>query len=345
MINCGGRARIPFRRLPLRNPSHPQPPPESKNFHEPTPKQCAEVKGILAKAANFPPELTDIIMDFAEYWACSVASIDYSATSSKQLSIHGGRYGEDQFLLRTEPLGLSTWHSDDEERWLKAAPARKLGEEYPREEFERFAEEPPSTLDQPCRKVVFEIVSRDQGWSNDVDTRGTFKSSWTWFDAGIDRFDKSHTSMSCMAFTKHRSLTLLLGSDEETEKFEEKASDSAEKAPTTSSIRPIWPPLKENQSEYDHQLHPTADHKIQCNRVAEQEWQHHRIEWSWIDNIDPESSAGKELEANGRGAATGDGTFLRSLKVGDMVTVWGRARFPGWTNSVQKIRVEVYWAS
>ncbi|KAI0521591.1 hypothetical protein F5B22DRAFT_634494 [Xylaria bambusicola] len=326
MINRGGRAGIPFRRLPLRNPS-PQPPPELKNSHEPTPKQCAEVKEILAKTANFPPELIDIIMDFAEYWACSAASIDYSATSNKQFSVHGGRYDENQFLLRTEPLGLSTWHSDDKERWLKAAPARKLGEEYPREELERFVEGPPSTLDQPCRKIVFDIVSRDQGWSHDVDTHGTFKSSWTWFDAGIDRFDKSHRD-----------------SDEDTEKSEDKASDSARKVPTTGAIRPIWPSLKENQSEYDHQLHPIADHKIQCNRVAEHEWQHHRIEWSWTDDIDPESSAGKELEENGRGAATGDGRFLRSLKLGDMVTVWGRARFPGWNNSVQKVRVAVYWA-
>jgi hypothetical protein len=106
----------------------------------------------------------------------------------------------------------------------------------------------------------------------------------------------------------------------------------------------VWPPLKENLNEYDHYLHATPDHKIQCNRVAEHDWQHYHIEWSCTDDIDPESSAGQELEAIGRGSATGDGSFLRSLKVGDMLTVWGRARFPGWTNRIQKVEVKVYWA-
>lgn len=98
MINRGERARIPFRRIPLSNSSHPQPPPELKNTHEPTLKECIEVKQALAEAANFPPELIDIIMDFAEYWACSAASIDYSVTSRKQLGIHGG-HRENEFLV------------------------------------------------------------------------------------------------------------------------------------------------------------------------------------------------------------------------------------------------------
>ncbi|KAI1427395.1 hypothetical protein F5Y12DRAFT_169990 [Xylaria sp. FL1777] len=331
MITRGGRAMIPFRRVPLTNPSsnRPEPtPPELKYTHKPTPKECAEVKRALATATNFPPELVDIIMDFAEYWACSVASIDYSVTADRGLAIHGGTGGgENRFILRTEPLGLTAWHSEKPKLWQAAAPARRLGKEYPRAELERFIEGPPSTLDHPFRKIVFDIVSRDQGWSDAIDTHGTCRSSWTWFDAGIDRFDKAHTC-----------------SGENDERSETEGSNSSEKVPTTCAIRPIWPPLKETSSEYDHQLLPTADHRIQCNYVADHEWQHHRVEWSCTDNIDPTSNAGKELDSVGRGSATGDGTFLRSLKVGDMLTVWGRARFPGWMNSVQKVQVEVYWA-
>ncbi|KAI1359236.1 hypothetical protein F5Y08DRAFT_320122 [Xylaria arbuscula] len=327
MINRGGRGRIPFRRIPLSNPSHLQPPPELKNIHKPNPKECIEVKQTLAKATKFPTELIDIVMDFAEYWACSAASIDYSVTSRKQLGIHGG-HSENQFLLRTEPLGLTTWHADDEKRWLEAAPTRALGKEYPRAELERFVEGPPSTLDHPCRKIVFEIVSRDQGWSHETESHGTYHSSWTWFDAGIDRFDKAHTPES----------------NEDAGESEGKASDNAGNGPTTDSIRPIWPLLKDDLSAYQHPLLPPADHKIQCNCVAEHEWQHHRVEWLWTDNIRPETRAAEELEEMGRGSATGDGSFLRTLKFGDMVTIWGRARFPGWTNNVQKVRVEVYWA-
>ncbi|KAI3340864.1 hypothetical protein F4824DRAFT_355924 [Ustulina deusta] len=329
MMNDVGRPRIPFRRVPRTNPSsdRPNPPPELRNIHAPTPKEYAAVKRTLGKATNFPPELIDIIMDFAEYWACSIASIDYSVTANGHLAVHGGRPGEDKFVLRTEPLGLTTWHSTDQKQWQAAAPACKLGEEYSRTELERFVEGPPSTLDHPFRKIVFDIVSRDQGWSPQRDSHGTYRFSPTWFDVGIDRFDKGHTCP-----------------DEQMEKSESKAPDGSEKIPTTSAIRPIWPPLKENLSEYYHQLHPAADHKIQCNRVAEHDWQHHRIEWSYTDDIDPKSSGGQELDSIGRGSATGDGSFLRSLKVGDMVTVWARARFPSWVNSIQKVRVEVYWA-
>ncbi|KAI0805503.1 hypothetical protein GGR55DRAFT_655540 [Xylaria sp. FL0064] len=331
MINRGGRVRVPFRRVPIANPSldGPDAPlPELKYSHQPTLKECAEVKRTLGKATNFPPELVDIIMDFAEYWACSIASIDYSVTAHRGLAIYGGHEGEDKFLLRTEPLGLTTWHSDDPKRWRAEAPPCKLGEEFTRKELERFVEGPPTTLDHPFRKIVFDIVSRDQGWSHEVDTHSTYRHSWTWFDAGIDRFDKGHTGSG----------------EEDAGKSDAEASGSSEKAPTTDAIRPIWPPLKEPFSEYDHQLHVAPDHMIQCNRVAGQEWQHHRVEWSCTDDIDPESSAAKELESVGRGSATGDGSFVRNLKVGDMVTVWGRARFPGWTNNVQKVRVEVYWA-
>ncbi|KAI8951588.1 hypothetical protein F4801DRAFT_285888 [Xylaria longipes] len=318
------RPRIPFRRVPLTN--GPERPPDISNTLERTPKDCAEVKRILTKATNFPPEIVDIVMDFAEYWACSVASVDYSVTAHGHLAIHGAGEREDKLLLRTEPLSLTTWHSDSQDRWLAPAPTRRLGEEYPKEELEGFVEGPPSTLEHPARKIIFDIVSRDQGWSNNVDSHHTFRHSWTWFDAGIDRFDKGHER------------------SENGNKSEPKASSNSTKTPTTGAIRSVWPPLKETLTEYHHLLHPAPDHMVQSNRVAEHDWQHHHIEWSWTDKVDPKSSAGRELEANGRGSTTGDGSFLRSLKVGDMVTVWGHARFPGWTNSVQKVQVQVYWA-
>lgn len=99
MINRGGRARIPSRRVPLVNPPDgPGRAPESTNKHELTPKDCAEVKGIVAKSTGFPLELIDVVMDLAEYWACSVASIDYSVTPRKSMVIHGSAE-EDKFLV------------------------------------------------------------------------------------------------------------------------------------------------------------------------------------------------------------------------------------------------------
>lgn len=72
--------------------------------------------------------------------------------------------------------------------------------------------------------------------------------------------------------------------------------------------------------------------------------QHHHVEWSWDDDIDPESLEADTLVEAGRGAGTGNGEFVRNLKLGDMITVWGRARFPAWTNNIQRVEVKVYWA-
>jgi len=139
----------------------------------------------------------------------------------------------------------------------------------------------------------------------------------------------------------------LLGSEQCTGQAEPEDTSEAQAAPRTCAIRPVWPSTVEkadSSSHYDFQLLPTPDHKIQCNRTAGSELEHHHIEWSWTDDIDPHSSEAQELEAMGRGSSTGDGKFIKNLKVGDMVTVWGHARFPGWTNNVQKVQVRVYWA-
>jgi len=32
------------------------------------------------------------------------------------------------------------------------------------------------------------------------------------------------------------------------------------------------------------------------------------------------------------------------MKVGDVVPVWGKARFPGWANVVEMVKIDIYWA-
>jgi len=39
-----------------------------------------------------------------------------------------------------------------------------------------------------------------------------------------------------------------------------------------------------------------------------------------------------------------NGEFIRGLQVGDVVTIWGKARFGGWGNWVQEVCCEIYWA-
>jgi hypothetical protein len=83
--------------------------------------------------------------------------------------------------------------------------------------------------------------------------------------------------------------------------------------------------------------------RIQSNATAARR-KEHIVTWCWDDCIDPDSPEADELEKQGRGRASATGEFVRSLQVGDIITVWARARFPLWMNYVEEMRIDVYWA-
>jgi hypothetical protein len=97
--------------------------------------------------------------------------------------------------------------------------------------------------------------------------------------------------------------------------------------------------------QYKHATHQRPAWMIKANKVATREFQEHVVEWRWTDNINPESEEAEELATvHGRGSGTGDGSFVRGLRIGDVISVWGMARFPGWSNVVEKVKVDIYWA-
>jgi hypothetical protein len=63
-----------------------------------------------------------------------------------------------------------------------------------------------------------------------------------------------------------------------------------------------------------------------------------------MDCIKPDSIEATLLEEEGRGKETGSGELVRNMAVGDVITLWGRARFPGWINHIQEVKIDVYWA-
>lgn len=74
--------------------------------------------------------------------------------------------------------------------------------------------------------------------------------------------------------------------------------------------------------------------------------QEHRIEWRYSDTVEKVRTVdgALALSAQGRGTGTGDGSFVKGLRLGDVVTVWAKARFPGWVNYIESVKVDVYWA-
>ena len=93
-----------------------------------------------------------------------------------------------------------------------------------------------------------------------------------------------------------------------------------------------------------HPMQGDEDWLLQRNLVAQRSWRDYEITWSYLDSTSPETDAGQALAETGRGRGTGTGELVRGLKMGDVVSVWAKARFPGWTNHVERIKIEVYWA-
>ena len=72
---------------------------------------------------------------------------------------------------------------------LNEAKPRPLGREHEAAYFAKLTDHAMPRLVHPVRKIVFSIKSKDQGWGGNRQHKGTFKSSWTWFEAGLERFD------------------------------------------------------------------------------------------------------------------------------------------------------------
>lgn len=49
------------------------------------------------------------------------------------------------------------------------------------------------------RKLVFTFQSKDQGWSSYPGDRGSFRNSWTWFEARVERSEGSESALSTRA--------------------------------------------------------------------------------------------------------------------------------------------------
>lgn len=140
-----------------------------------------------------------------------------------------------------------------------------------------------------------------------------------------------------------------------------KGSDQATTVPSVSSLvcslRTTTPPTEHSQNItertdddsgveqnlFKHELVP-SELCLQKNVVAKRTLKTHVVTWKYNDNIDPNSLAGDALEDRGRGRMTATGEFVRSLKPGDTVTVWAKARFPGWLNAVGEVKIDVFWA-
>ncbi|PHH71998.1 hypothetical protein CDD80_4836 [Ophiocordyceps camponoti-rufipedis] len=292
------------------SPPAADPSPEAS----PTPDDIVLLRAALHRAKGLPPDIVDCIFDFAEFWARSSSVVNYGNEMRQSKSIVASCPQENTFLLRSPPLGLTHVCRGNvrlaEELVYDSSEARPipLTRERDAAYFSRLVDYPTPRLVNPCRKIVFSIRSRDQGWgTHDGDEKCTY-------DARRD------------------------------------SSTETPPALPVCGLRPVQPTINvltdqdETRYLYDHPLLPDDRYNICRNKAACPDWQDHVVTWSYLDDVEPTSDAGADLHQKGRGRASADGSFVRGLRLGDVVTVWGKARFPQWINKVESVHIDVYWA-
>ncbi|KND89120.1 hypothetical protein TOPH_06154 [Tolypocladium ophioglossoides CBS 100239] len=313
-----------------------EPTPGGDDRYNPTPMDVVVTRIMLIRSKPLPPDLVDSIFDLAEYWAHSTNAINYHAEHRDHLRVVGSSEAENQFLIRSYPLGLTGIDGDKnlaEELAYDTNEAKPLplSKEHEPKFSSRLADYPTPRLARPTRRVVFSIRSKDQGWTSGNSTRGSYDGSFTWFEAGLERFDADQDcDAKCTYDVRHESL-----------------SSTAPSLPVCG-LRPVHPSIQRDSPDQDYKyVHPLLQQDqfdIHRNKLATREWQDHVVVWSYLDDTEPDSEASEALDAEGRGRATGDGSFVNSLRLGDVITVWGKARFPNWVNNIESVKIDVYWA-
>ncbi|KAM0263529.1 hypothetical protein ACHAQJ_001148 [Trichoderma viride] len=294
---------------------------------EPTLSDVLVVRAMLVQTILLP-ELVGPILDYAEYWARSSAKASvYETIYPRRTGPGEFDYEDVRFLLRSYPVGLTERAyrgGDDENSQESEFPTdipvpRPFGEEFDRGFFQKIIKH-PSTFSHPARKIVFRICSHDQGWTTD-ERPGPFIAAKTWFDAGIERFDASHTS-----------------DDEDMGRLP---------AYKLGTIEPQAKPAEDIHGRFDYQFPYTpwrGPYEIQRNRMASPEFTDYEVTWTCWDVVSPDSAEAQQLMEQGKGRMAGDGQFVRNLRLGDVVTVWGRVMHRGWANFVESVEINIYWA-
>ncbi|KAI9671232.1 MAG: hypothetical protein M1829_004639 [Trizodia sp. TS-e1964] len=360
--------------------------------YRPTVGDIVQVRHILlSQKLQLPIEIVDLILDQACYWAST------SVSSSTGVVATGARRGVgDRLVLRTLPLGYCGDGIQEHEVGSEHMVVRKL--HIPTKTLDRVPEladtvVPPRGA-HPCRKIEFDIVSHDQGWAGEPG-HNTYKNSYTWFDAGIEKIvlqpqehegegppkEASSFAWDEILHTASPEDLLPLSSSSSETSEREASDDKALDAPIPPLPRPQFHlPLTPSQIDIiNNELHnvppsPTSTEasatpsitftpkhpvdaagalahaflppstRIQSNKLATRASRRHVIHWSYLDVAGPESPEGIAALAAGRGEASVDGAFVRRLELGDCVTLWAHARFPGWRNHVESAKVTVWWA-
>ncbi|KAG2349771.1 hypothetical protein BDR05DRAFT_252928 [Suillus weaverae] len=274
--------------------------------YEPTTADILIVKQYFKLLSiPLPDELIDDIIDAASYWAHTSLTVNGSIVAHAD---------HDKIYMRTLPLAVYGTEGD----FL-------LDRENLQGEGFVLSWLPPTELEwaapiraKPFRKIEFQLWSHDQGWGGDHGCRGTYNGAYSWFDASVERRDSTSYFTGSIEWPSSLVFTAVDAPD---------LPDDV-----TFTQKDVKKPFLPSPST------------LQKNIVAEGQTTHHIVTWTDLDDVKEGSPEALAAENRGQGWKSYDGSFVRDLQVGDCITLWMRARFPGWENVAVKAKITTFWA-
>lgn len=303
----------------------------------PTLNQAVTAKHLL-QSLPLPLELVETIMDFAEYWPSvtsrmkdSVAVLSDSRAKmtdfySIMFTYHHWvkEYLRSRELFRSEALAFRHKSTVTSSWKIRAGnhvthPLDQIGIS------QKVAL--PARGNRPCRKIVFDIVSREDCIGYNVEEEST------WFEATLGKPDCEDTIDSLNSSNDGRALNAIQGPT----KSRAKVFDSMQslwKAPI-SVAKGFAPKRTVEQTRRGTETSPIM---LTYNKTDTKRNHHHCLAWKYDD------LSGSDGESLSDGAK-----FVRSIEVGDRIILYARAgndtHQPTLSmNYVSSASVRIYWA-
>jgi hypothetical protein len=104
--------------------------PTADGGYDPSPMDVFVVREMLSRAIRLPPDIVDVIFDYAEYWAHSTNYIDYLEEHKEPMRVTGSSELENRFLVSIFPSAAALYGS--EPRLTAIAPLCAYWPHHPR---------------------------------------------------------------------------------------------------------------------------------------------------------------------------------------------------------------------
>ncbi|EAU86681.1 hypothetical protein CC1G_07339 [Coprinopsis cinerea okayama7 len=164
------------------------------------------------------------------------------------------------------------------------------------------------------RRIVFHTLSHDQGWGGDAGLTGLYEGSYTWFEAAIFRNLEGNDDSDPDEIARSVQSLENRGSDF-SRPFQVSNPDTGKK---------VWLLQKNVRASHDEVMHEIVWDGKDVPREA--------------DGLTSEEEATSE-----KGSGLGYG-FVRQLQAGDHIAIFARAQYPGWTNHVVGVDMQIFYS-